>query len=168
MGEGPRRLGHAGWGGMGSPEIGRGAPPGPRADGGGRDHQRKERLIKDLRGGTRRGGAGARRGGWQSGVSPLGSGAPRAASRGSGPAPPPEPGVGGPSFRSPRATARQLTKFVDGIQGSFRVTVLLIPLICPSLSPADGQHLNAGTRGGAGGERSADGREEKMVLYLDS
>lgn len=75
---------------------------------------------------------------------------------------------GGPSFRSPRATARQLTKFVNGIQGSFRVTVLLIPLICPSLSPADGQHLNAGTRGGAGGERSADGREEKMVLYLDS
>ena len=53
--------------------------------------------------------------------------------------------------RQPRPTPRQLTKFVNGIQGGFRVTVLLILLIRPSLLPTrQGQHLNACTRGEAG------------------
>lgn len=46
--------------------------------------------------------------------------------------------------------------------------MLLILLISPSLSPPDGQHLNAGTRAGAGGRQAGMGGESKVVLYLDS
>ena len=59
--------------------------------------------------------------------------------------------VGPPPSPLPWPTGRQLTKFVNGIQGGFRVMVLLILLIHPLLlCTRQGQHLNAYTRGETG------------------
>lgn len=86
-----------------------------------------------------------------------------------GPAQPPH-ALRGPRLPQP-CQLRQLTKFVNGIgKGSFRVTVLLILLICPSLlSTRHGQHLNACTRAEEARKVVVEGKavERKRKMPLD-